>query len=94
MVTPEIHGEPANDDGHGAVDAHGDAKQSTVFESVVVVHGDQDAKACDGDTDGDDGKGETMFEFVTEEGYHHGKGEGCGPGRNGVQLRLDGGVAV
>lgn len=94
MVAPEVHGEPADDDRHSAVDTHGDAEEGPVFEFVVRVHGDEDTEAGDGDADGNEGEGETVFELVAEEGYDHREGEGCGPGRDGVQLRLDGGVAV
>lgn len=90
----EVHGEPADDDGHGRVDAHGDEEEGCVFEVVVRVHGDEDAEAGDGDEDGEQGEGEPVLELVTEVGDHHGEDEGGGPGRDGMELRLDGTVAV
>ena len=61
---------------------------------MVRVHGDEDAEAGDGEGDGDEGEGETVLEFVAEEGHDHGEGEGGGPGRDGMQLGADWGVAV
>lgn len=94
MVAAQIHGKPAHDDGHGRVNAHGDEEEGSVLECVVVVHGDEDAEADDGEADGGDGEGETVLELVAEVGDDHGEGErGC-PGGHRVQLRLDSRVAV
>lgn len=35
---------------------------------MVVMHGDEDTEAGDGQTDGDQGEGETVFEFVADVG--------------------------
>lgn len=94
VMPAEVHGEPADDDGHGRVDAHGDEEESGVFEVVVRVHGDEDAETGDGDEYGEQGEGETMLELVAEEGDHHGEDEGGGPGRDGMELCLDWAVAI
>lgn len=84
----------ADDDGHGAVGAHGDEEEGRVLEVVVGVLSEEDGEAGDGDGDGEEGEEEAVAEAVGGEGDEHGEGEGGGPGGDGVELRLDGGVAV
>lgn len=94
MVAAEVHGEPADDDGHGRVDAHGDEEEGRVLQAAVVVHGDEDAEAGDGEADGPHGEGEAVLQLVAEVRHDHGEGEGRRPRRHRVQLRADGRVPV
>lgn len=79
MMPAEIHVEPADDDGHCAVDAHCNHEERAVLEVVVVVNDNQDGETGDGDADGYDCEGETVFEFVAEVGDDHSEGEAGGP---------------
>lgn len=60
----------------------------------VVMHGDEDAEAGDGDADGEDGEGEAVFAPVREGGHEHSESKSSGPWWDGVELGLDGAVAV
>ena len=60
----------------------------------MVVYGNEDGKASDADADGENREEEAMLEAVGNEGDDHTEAEGSGPGRYGVQLGLNGGVAV
>ena len=64
MVAAEVLGEPADDNGHGAVGAGRDEKEGRVLEVVVRVHGEQDGEAGDGDADGEQGEDEAVLERV------------------------------
>ena len=61
MMAAEVHVEPADDDRHGGVRAHGDEEQCRVFQLLVVVDGDEDGKAGNGDGDRDDGEDEAVL---------------------------------
>lgn len=43
-----LHIEPANSDGHGAINAHDDQKQSAVLQVQIIMHIEQNAKASKG----------------------------------------------
>lgn len=58
------------------------------------MHRDQNRKAHDCHTDGEDGVSEAMACFVAEVSEDHGKSKGSGPWRHAVQLRLNFAVAV
>ena len=88
MVTAEVLGEPADDDGHGAVGARGDEEERGVLEVVVRVHGEQDGEAGDGDADGDKREDEAVLEPVGEEGDDHGEAEGGGPWWDGMDCGM------
>lgn len=94
VMPTEVHGEPADDDGHGAETAHGDEEERSIFEAVVVVDGDEDSEASDNNGNRDHGEEETVFRFVGDVCNKHCKGESCSPWRYTVQLRLDRRVAV
>ena len=59
---------------------------------VVDVH--EDGEAGDGNADVEHGEEEAMAEAVGQEGGEHAPAEGGGPGRDGMELGLDGAVAV
>lgn len=84
----------ADDHRHRAIRAHRHEEQRRVLQVVVVVLGEEDGEAGDGDADGEEGEEEAVAEAVGQVGDEHGEGEGGGPGGHGVELRLDGGVAV
>jgi hypothetical protein len=86
--------EPAYDNWHGGVTAHGYEEQSCVLQRTVIVYRDQDGEADDCDADGKDSITESMACFVGEIGEDHCKGEGGGPGGYTVELCLDFTVAV
>lgn len=94
MVAAEVHVEPADDDGHGAVGAHGDEEEREVFDVRLGVDVEEDGEAGDGEGDGDEGEEEAVFGFVGEVGDYHGEGEGACPGGHAVELGPDLGVAV
>lgn len=94
MVAAQVHVEPAHDDGHGAVGAHADQEQGGVLDVGMVVDGQEDGEARDGDADGPDGVGEAVAGEVAEDGDKHGEGEGGGPWGHAVKLGLDGAVVV
>lgn len=71
----EVHGEPADDDGHGAETAHGDEEERSIFEAVVVVNGKEDGEASDSDGNRDDCEEETVFRFVGDVRNKHCEGE-------------------
>jgi hypothetical protein len=60
MVAAEVHREPADDDGHGRVRAHGDEKERGVLQMRPVVDVDEDAEADNGDADWEDGEREAV----------------------------------
>lgn len=92
-VTAEVHVEPAHDDGHGRVRAHGDEEERRVLHLGVVVHAKQDGEARDGNEDGKDGKRRAVSDLVRDEGDHHGEAECDGPRGNTVKLCLHRAVA-
>lgn len=94
MVAAQVHVEPADDDRHGAVGAHGDEEQGGVLDVPVGVHVQEDGEPGGGHGDGDQGEGEAVLGFVRGEGDHHGEDEGAGPGGDAVELGADRGVAV
>lgn len=94
MVAAEVQVEPAHDDGHGRVGAHGHEEEGGVLQVRPGVHRQQDGEAGDGHADGDDGEEEAVPRFVGRVGDQHREGEGGRPRRHAVQLRADGGVAV
>ena len=89
-MAAEIHVEPADDDGHSAVDAHGHHEEGAVLEFVVVVDVNEDGETGNGKADGEYGEGEAVSEFIAEVGDDHGEGEAGGPWRYAVELCLDG----
>lgn len=94
MVSAEIHVEPANDDGHRGVCTTCDKEKGSVLELRIVVDGNENSKADNGNANGADGKSESMPRLVRQESDAHREAERHCPGRNTVQLRLDGRVAV
>lgn len=94
MMSAQVHVEPADYDRHSRVGAHGYEEQAGVFHVDVVVHGDQDAEACNGDGDGDERECEAVAGEIRAEGYDHGESECTCPGRNTMQLCLNGRVPV
>lgn len=93
-VTGQVHGEPANDDRHGRVRAHGHEKKGGVLGVVVPVDAQEDGDAGDGDGDGADDEEEAVAELVRGICDEEREDEGGGHGRDGVQLGLDRAVAV
>jgi len=94
MVAPEVHVEPADNYRHGGVGAHCDEEETSVFDVLVIVHGEHDCEARDRYRDGDDCEDETMFGEVRASSYDHCKCECAGPGWDRVELCLNGRVAV
>ena len=54
VVATEVHSKPADNHWHDGVGAAGDHEQGAVFQVLVVVNGDQNAKACNGDESAED----------------------------------------
>jgi len=77
VVPTQVHGEPANDDGHCGVDAGGDEEESAVLEMVVVVCCDENGETGNCDSDGDEGEEETVMEEVRKGGHEYAEAE-CG----------------
>ena len=84
VVPTQIHREPANDDGHGRIDAHGDQEKRSILKAMIVMNRDEDPKAHYTHTDWKNGESEAVFQLVAEEGNDHGESEGGGPWRNCV----------
>lgn len=93
-MSTEIHVEPAHDNGHSGIGAHSDEEETQVLHVRVIVDGDEDTEACDGDGDRDERECEAVLREIRAEGYDHRKSKRTRPGRNAVELRLDGRVAV
>jgi hypothetical protein len=94
MMAAQVHIEPTHDDGHGRVCAASNQKQGAVLKLAVVVNGDEYCEAGNADADWQDGEEETVLELVGEVCDDHTEAKSSGPRRNGMQLRLDGRVAV
>ena len=90
----EIHGEPADDDGHGAETTHGNEEERSIFEAVVVMDGDEDGETSDGDGNWCYCEQEAVFGFVGDVCDQHCKGKSCSPWRYTMQLGLNWRVAV
>ena len=59
-VSRQIHHVPAQRDRHCREQAHGDEKNTRVFEMDVLVHVEEDPGAREGDTEGEEHKPERM----------------------------------
>lgn len=94
MVPAQIHVEPTDDDGHGRVGTHTDKEEGRVLDVRLVMDGQEDREAGDGDADGPDGVGEAVAGQVAQDGDEHGEGKGRSPGGHAMQLGLDVAVAV
>lgn len=94
VMTREILRRPADLDGHGCVGTTRDHEESAILEMEVVMHGEQDDEACQGDGDRDQGEDEAVVQLVGAECDNHTEAKCGGPGRDGVQLRFDGTVTV
>ncbi|KFY88486.1 hypothetical protein V500_06312 [Pseudogymnoascus sp. VKM F-4518 (FW-2643)] len=96
MMAPEIHVEPAHDDGHGRVGAHGEGEEGALLRHDVVVYIEQHSEADDRDAYWKETAGEALASAVASPSYYHGESEEadscCFPGRDEAQLRL--GTAV
>src|SRR5689334_22679193 len=89
MVTPEIHTEPADDDGHGGVRPEADQEERCILDINIVVYIDQDSESGDGDEDRAKGIQKTMSVPVAQRCDDHAKHERRSPWRNRAQLCLD-----
>ena len=79
-MTSKVHGDPAHNDGHCAVAATRDQKESTVLGMVVsAVDVQQDPVSCHCDKHGDQCKGEPMLHPIRQEGDQHGEAKCCCP---------------
>ena len=94
VLTAQVHGEPADDDGHGRVGADGDEKEGGVLHVDAVAHVHEHAEAGDGDEDGQQRKQQPVLGPVRRRRHHHGQPKGGDPRRHRPQLRLDGAVPV
>lgn len=80
MMTTEIHGEPADNDWHGAVRPRGDQKECSIFHMSVMMHTHEDGKACNGDTDVEHGKEESMPKAIRDRSGDHAPSKSSCPG--------------
>ena len=86
--------EPADDDGHGSVDARRSHEERAVLHVPVVVDVEQDGEASDRDADRDQREQPAVSGQIREISDQHGESEAHGPRRHRVQLRLDGAIPV
>lgn len=93
-MAAQIHVEPADDDGHGRISAHGHEEQSSILDRAVVVYSNENGETGDADSNRKKREEEAVLEAITEPGYYHGKPECSGPRRHAVKLGLDRAVAV
>lgn len=93
-VAAQVHGHPADDDGHGGVGAHGNEEEGGVLGARVVVDREERGGAGEGEEGGEEGEEEAVGGEVGEGGDQEGEEEGGGAGGDGVQLGFDGGVVV
>ena len=56
-VAREVHCEPAYDDRHGRKGTHGHEEDGAVLQRRVVVHGDEDGAAHEGEGEGEGDEG-------------------------------------
>lgn len=94
MVAAQVHVIPADNDRHGAISTHADEKERGVLQVQAVVDVEEDGEAGKGDANGADGEGEAVASQVRGDGDEHTKAKRGSPGRDGVELSLDGAVLV
>ena len=63
-VAREIHREPADYDRHGRIRTHGHEEDGTILQRRVVMHGDEDGAARDGEGEGEGDKGGASLQSV------------------------------
>lgn len=90
----QVEVEPANDNRHGGVAAHGHEEQGCILEIGAVVDREEDGEAGDGDGDGDEREHETVSCFIRDISKYHREAEGHSPRWHRVELRADRGVTV
>ena len=94
VVAAEVHGKPADNHWHYGVGAAGDHEKGAVFQVLIMVNGDQNAKACNGDESAEHCEQEAVPQAVRKPSHHHRPDKSSGPWRHRVQLGLDWTVAV
>lgn len=94
MMAPQVHVEPAHDDGHGGVDAHDSEKERHVLHVDVGIDSLEDSEASNGKKHSQDRKECPVSEPIRHKGHDHGKHKGHSPGRHAAQLRLRRTIAV
>jgi len=86
--------EPADDDGHGSVDAGRSHEKSAILQVLIVVDIEQNGEANDRDADREQCEQPTVSRKIRKIGDQHGEPETYSPGRHRVQLGLDGAVSI
>lgn len=71
MMPTQIHGEPAYNDGHGAVTATGEHEKSAVLRAIVAMDCQEHDKSDNGDRHGNQGENEPVSQSVRTEGDYH-----------------------
>lgn len=75
--------EPADDDGHGGVDAGSSQKEGTVFDAVVVLDAEERRESSEGDEQREKDEEESVFQEIGERGDDHSEDEGANIGWDG-----------
>lgn len=91
-VASEVHIEPADNDWHGRVSAHGDEEQPCILHVAMVMYTNFNGKSSDCNSNRKHDKEKPVAETVANGRHSHGKGKGDSPRGNTAQLGLD--VAV
>lgn len=83
-MSSQIHGEPTDNDGHGAVSTAGDQEEGSILRVFVVMDNHQHGKACYGDTDRYDGEEKSMARPIRKHSHEHAETKSSGPRGNRV----------
>ena len=94
VVATQVHVEPADDDGHGSVGSTGHQEEGSILQAGVVVYGNENAEASDGNADGKDRNTKSVPQLIGNDCHQQRETEGRRPWWDAVQLRLDGAVPV
>lgn len=91
LMARQIHREPTDNDGHGAVSTHSHEEECAILQIPVfnAVDVADDAEAGHGHADRQEGAEEAVPDAVGDPGEHHREEECDGPGWDGVKLGFD-----
>jgi len=94
VVPSEVHVVPAHYDRHRRVCPHGHQEESAVLQFHVIVDGDEYTQPGNRHANAENSEPKPVHEIIRQRGNKHAIPERSCPWRDGVQLRLDGRVAV
>lgn len=93
-MTSKIHGEPTDNNRHGAVGSTSDQEQGGILGVSVVMNDHQHGKACYGKANRSDCEEESMTNPIRNCSNKHTETKSSGPRGDRVQLSLNGTIPV